>query len=68
MPSRTKRKPALALSDIVAAGGGELIGVSGGMVSFRDPQTGETLVLALALTTSERVAARISESRRRHIA
>jgi hypothetical protein len=38
------------------------------MVSFRDPQTGETLVLALALTTSERVAARIREARSRNVA
>ena len=67
MPRR-KAQQRLTLQDVVAAGGGELIGVSGGMVSFRDPQTGETLVLALALTTSDRVAARIREQRRRHVA
>jgi hypothetical protein len=63
----TKIQP-VSLEDIVSAGGGKLVQVASGLVSFVDPQSGATLILPIMLATPKRVSQTISDHRRKRCA
>jgi hypothetical protein len=60
----SKIQPA-SLEEIVSAGGGKLVQVAAGVVSFVDPESGSTLILPIMLATPKRVSQSITDHRRK---